>query len=422
MRRLLKICWFMLVLAACAGDQPTAAPTNIFPEPKASPTEAQAQNLPTRAIATLQPTAVANLDVPTRTPLVLGDKLPPTPTASIEPTALPAGAETFVIPEAEPEFQISPPQLCQDMVYDEASGNPPIINYASEIQCFFEAFYQARTLERGGTFDVNYARRLVAGAYADYTIPLLNRDVEKAEKGELLEVRYSNISTKILEDQGDERFIVEVTRTRTNVTPTGSDENTATLKFRAVRTWLGGLMSGWYVDNFFNPSTNNWVSATVNLTIAQVQPEVEAFFTTFYAARSVQAGGRIDLQKTVDLTNFAYRAYTLPPLQNQAIQVENGTISAINYSDITVEVLDYDSNASQHGGLATVKVTRTQTINYANGKTDSFTVTNQFRVHRHFDDRGAGYWYAVDFFQPDAQQWVSAIAGQEVPIPQGSHG
>ena len=243
MRRLFFLVIFMLT--ACGGvtaDQATNPP-NIN-------TLNQAPALPTRAVATLQPASGTQT---ARQP-VAGEESPLAPTVNPKQGTDQNNAAVFPTPKAGADKYAA---LCGSATI---ANNQVLVDIPKEVQCFFEVFYQARTLERGGSINVALSRQLADGAYLDYTMNLLNQDVEKSKTGALQEIKFSNISTRVLEDRGDDHYIVEVTRTRTDVTKTGNNVTTLTLKFHVVRVWLGGAESGWYIDDFFNPSTNAWIS------------------------------------------------------------------------------------------------------------------------------------------------------------------
>lgn len=70
---------------------------------------------------------------------------------------------------------------------------------AAELQAVFELFYQARTLQRGGQFDVAALRGLVGGRYGDYTLPLFEQEIADAQAGRLLEVSFRGISVSVLD-------------------------------------------------------------------------------------------------------------------------------------------------------------------------------------------------------------------------------
>jgi hypothetical protein len=85
-------------------------------------------------------------------------------------------------------------------------------------------------------------------------------------------------------------------------------------------------------------------------------------------------------------------------------------------------VLDFSTTATDHGGIATVQVTRTARVTRPNGPEAPQTGVYRFRLHDHHDETGKTYWLAVDFFQPQAGRWVSEIAGMAVSVPSAGHG
>ena len=217
---------------------------------------------------------------------------------------------------------------------------------------------------------------------------------------------------------------VSVTRTLTTERSDRQEApQTATYQFRVQRQALGGPDSiAWVAVDFLNPATGRWVSEPTPASTQQLTAEIQRFFEEFYAARSVARGGQLDLFKTQILTQFSYSAYTMPLLEGQQREVAEGKIVSIAYRDIKVKLIDYDPAATNHGGLATVEVTRTALVTRPGGAEPPETGTYQFRLHRHVDIDGPGRWLAVDFFQPVAKRWVSESAGMEVPVPASGHG
>ncbi|HEX6606567.1 MAG TPA: hypothetical protein VF276_06590, partial [Chloroflexia bacterium] len=142
----------------------------------------------------------------------------------------------------------------------------------------------------------------------------------------------------------------------------------------------------------------------------------------FYAARTLVPGGSFDLTTTGEMTNFAYRDYTLPLLQKQQDEADAGQLSTVNYSDIKVKLLDWNAQATDHGGIATVEVTRTSHVTRPGKSEEVQTGTYQFRLHRHTGDNGEPFWVAVDFLSPISNQWVSESAGMSGPVPPSGHG
>jgi len=325
----------------------------------------------------------------------------------------------FVVPKDT--STTAPLTSLPDSTYDKP-------NIVQEVQRFFELVYLARSLDRGGSFSIEALRHLVDGPYADYTIPLFEREVEDAQAGTLVEVHFSDLAVKLEEWQpaadgfgGTAR--VSVTRTRTAArTDTTEIPQTATYQFRLERRRVDDRSVAWVATDFLNPATNRWVSEVTPTVDHKVADDIQHFFTEFYAARTLTPGGKFNLTKTTVLTQLAYQAYTLPLLQQQQQEADEGKLTAVSYSDIKTEVLANDPNATNHGGLATVQVTRTSHVTRPSGEEAPQTATYQFRVHDHHDETGRVYWLAVDFFQPQAQQWVSDMAGQSVTLPSAGHG
>jgi hypothetical protein len=391
----------VLVLTSCGpvATQPGAA-TPVATKPTWTPRSVQASPLPTQPQLTTvptQPVAATELSAPSEA----------TP------------ATSFVIPK-------DTSTTVTLMPLPEATYDKPDI--AREVQRFFELIYQARSLERGGSFNIEALRRLVADPYADYTIPLFEREVGDAKTGKLLEVHFSDLAVKLEEwqpvaDQFSGTARVSVTRTRSPVrTDNAEPPQTATYQFRLERRLVGEHGVAWVAIDFLNPATNQWISEATPTVDQKVADEIQHFFDDFYAARTLSQGGKFDLDKTAVLTQLAYQAYTLPLLQQQQQEADEGKLTAVSYSNIKVEVLNYDPKATDHGGLATVRVTRTAHVNRPRGEESPQTATYQFRVHNHQDEAGRAYWLAVDFFQPQAQQWVSEIAGMSVSVPSAGHG
>lgn len=400
------------VLAGC-GQQPAppaAAPPAPATDTSSSPTAAPAAAPTLRP--TDAPTAVATAG-PTAT-------LAAAPSATIGATPAPAGR--FVVPAAAVETVTLRP------LPGAAGAAPDAARVQQELHAFFESFYQARSLEPGRELDVFSFRGLVGGAYADYTIPLFQRDVRDAKAGILRALRYSNIKVVVEEWQAGEGSAgtarVSVSRTLTaDRTDVKQAPQTATYQFRVQRQALGGPESiAWVATDFLNPATGRWVSEPTPARSEQLAAETQAFFEEFYAARSVARGGTVDLFRSSLLTQFSYAAYTLPLLEGQKQEVDAGKILAIGYRDITVKLITYDPAATNHGGTATVEVTRTALVTRLGGEEPPQTGTYRFRLHRHVEGDGAGRWVAVDFFQPEAKHWVSEIAGMAVPVPASGHG
>ena len=139
----------------------------------------------------------------------------------------------------------------------------------------------------------------------------------------------------------------------------------------------------------------------------------------------MQPGSKIDINRNAELTAFAYQQYTIPILQDQEKEIESGKLTSIRYTNISTKVLAWDANATNHGGIATVEVTRTSLVVRPTGAEAPQTATYQFRLHRHTDETGKGYWLAVDFFNPNAGNsgaWVSDSAGQPWVVPPSGHG
>ena len=346
------------------------------------------------------------------------------PSAEATPTAA-----TFVVPKPTEE------PVTRSGLANASYANP---NIERELRGLFELFYKARTLSRGGQFDVSGLRGLVEGPYADYTLPLFDQEISDAQAGRLLEVRFSGIVVSSVEWTGfgtDGRggvARVSVTRTRTELRPgSGTTEETATYRFAAER-WgqrsqlYGGVESGlagpdavqWSVFDFVSPGTDRWISQPAPVTETQASTELASYFADFYAARSVEPGRALDISQSLGRAAGSYAAYTTPLLKQTEQEVASGAIKEIRYAAISVKLVSWDAAATNHGGLALVEVTRTAYVTRASGPDPAQTATYRFRVHRH---EGA-VWLAVDFFRPDVGRWVTEIAGATVVVPESGHG
>jgi hypothetical protein len=388
----------VLLLASCSsatnqGAAPTLAappPATAAPQPATQPPATSAPAPTVAAAATLAP-----------------------------PTVTAIQADVFVVPAKQSEAL--PPQALAD-----ASFAQPDVD--REVRAFFERVYQARTIQRGVKPSADPLRQLVDGAYADYTIPLFEREVADANEGKLLEAIFSDLDVQVQNwqpaaDGTSGTALVAVTRTRA---ATRSDRQeapqTATYQFRVERRRAGDNGVAWVATDFLNPATNRWVSQPTAAEDPQVDAQIQDFFKRFYAARTLVPGGKFDVDTTIQLTQLAYQDYTLPLLTRQQDEASAGKLSAVAYTDLKVEVLDFNPTATDHGGIATVQVTRTARVTRPNGAEPPQTGTYRFRLHDHHDESGKTYWLAVDFFQPQAGRWVSEIAGMAVSIPSAGHG
>jgi hypothetical protein len=403
---------FVIILAGCGAgagypaDSGTSAggATDTPPTAQIAPTQLSVA-APTAAPATA-PTLAAVTEAP-----ALAAATPAQPT-------LPA-AGNFVVPS---KAQLPP---ARNPLPNATYAAP---NIEQEVRSFFELFYQARTLERGGSISADSLSRLVDAAYADYTLPLFEKDIEDAQQGKLLAVSFSDLNVTLDEwqpaaDGQAGTALVSVTRTRKAVRSDSSEApQTATYQFRLRREPAADAGVAWVATDFLNPATRRWVSEPAVTAEDRVASEIQTFFKEFYAARTLTPGGKLDIEKTTALTQLSYRDYTLPLLQRQQDEVAAGTLIAVAYTDLKVQVLSYDPTATNHGGIATVQVTRTSRVQRADGAQPPQTGTYQFRVHRHTDDAGRSYWLAVDFKQPEVGRWVSEIAGMSVPVPASGYG
>ena len=352
----------------------------------------------------------------------------------------PAAPKTFVVPEASEAPVVR-------KVLPNASWVHPAPQ--AELSRVFDFFYKARTLPRGGQFDLEALRGLVGGAYADYTLPLFDREVADAKAGVLQQVTFSGISVSVVEwfrghfgtyacpdpctpppvDARPWLAQAQVTRTRTEVRAGAAPTSqTATYKFALERRLSGDDGVIWVVDDFLNPANGAWVSQPPPISEAQVAADLKIFFADFYARRSLGPGHPIDLQGARGLVGESYEAYTMPLLERTKAEAASGALTEVRYADLSVRLLSWDPGATQHGGLALVEVTRTSLVSRPGGPEPAQTATYQFRVHRHADLEGSGRanqvevdsrWYAVDFLRPDVNRWVSDLAGATV-LEQGA--
>lgn len=298
---------------------------------------------------------------------------------------------------------------------------------AAETRNFFDRFYRARTLPRGGKFDLAGLRGLVEGPYADYTLPLFEREVRDADTGALQEVTFTGIDVVVqVVIPGDNlaaRVQAGVTRTRVEVragsTPT---RDTATYQFLLRRYRVGSDGVAWAAYDFKNPATSEWVSSAQVSSDSQIAKELTAFFTKFYEARSFAPGRPLELGRTLGIVDGSYAAYTLPLLAQTKADETSGAVTEVRYVDLSVQVEKWDPNATSHGGDATVAITRTALVFRPSGPDAPQAATYEFRAHRHVDDLGNPFWIAIDFLRPDLNRWVSDLAGATVSVPPTGHG
>jgi hypothetical protein len=396
-----------LLLASCS-----LGPVGEDGDPGLSPTAA-----PPAATSPRAPTAQAA--APTAAPPATQPAAPTAASRATQAEAPTAQADTFVVPAKQSEAL--PPQALSGASFAN-------LDVERELRAFFEQVYQARTIQRGVKPSADALRQLVDGAYADYTIPLFEREVADADTGQLLEATFSGLEITVDQwmpsaDGLSGTAQVSVTRTRTS---TRSDRQeapqTATYQFRAERRRNGDDGVAWVATDFLNPATNRWISQPTAAQDPQVDTQIQDFFKRFYAARMLAPGGKFDVDTTIQLTQLAYQDYTLPLLARQQEEADAGKLTAVEYTDLKVEVLDFSATATDHGGIATVQVTRTARVTRPSGPEAPQTGTYRFRLHDHHDETGKTYWLAVDFLQPQAGRWVSEIAGMAVSVPSAGHG
>jgi len=336
------------------------------------------------------------------------------PAPSSEPTSMtePAAA-TFVVPKPTDE------PAARTALTDASFSQPDI---ERELKSYFELFYKARTLPRGGQFDPSALRALVEGPYADYTMPLFDRDVGDAKSGRLLEVSFTDLAVALEFWNRTDSAEAYVTRTRVELRAGGTPtRDTATYLFKVRRHLVAADRVSWGAYDFLDPSTHEWISAEATITDAKATSELLTFFNDFYAARSLGPGHPLDYYGSATLVAGSYGAYTMPLLEKTKAEAESGALKEVRYTGISVRLQSWDPKATDHGGLATVQVTRTAYVTRATGAEAPQLATYQFRVHRHLYDSQPS-WLAVDFFRPDVGRWVTDIAGATVIVPPAGHG
>src|SRR3989441_4388323 len=195
--------------------------------------------------------------------LVLASGCGPVPSAAPSPSAT-----TFVVPRPT-EQPITRKPLAR------ASFAHPAL--APELESVFELVYRARTLPLGGHFDVDGLRGLVDGAYADYTLPLFDREVRDAQAGTLQQVSFTGIAVSDIEEvlafvacPPSCSAFASVTRTRVEVRAGAAPTHeTATYKFALRRDLVGADGVSWVVYDFVNPATGGWISKPPPISDAQ---------------------------------------------------------------------------------------------------------------------------------------------------------
>jgi hypothetical protein len=136
---------------------------------------------------------------------------------------------------------------------------------------FFKRFYAARSLAPGHPFDLAATGEMTAGAYQDYTLPLLQQQQAEADAGRLSAVSYSDISAKVeswdpLASSHGGLATVSVTRTsHTQQAGKPADTQTATYQFRLHRHQGEDGRPLWIAVDFLSPITNRWVSESAGM-------------------------------------------------------------------------------------------------------------------------------------------------------------
>lgn len=347
--------------------------------------------------------------------LVLASGCGPLPSVAPSPSAT-----TFVVPRPTEQ------PITRNPLARASFAHPAL---APELQSVFELVYRARTLPLGGHFDVDGLRGLVDGAYADYTLPLFDREVRDAQAGILQQVSFSGIVVSNVEEvlgfvacPPSCSAFASVTRTRVEVRAGAAPtRETATYKFALRRDLVGADGVSWVVYDFVNPATGGWISKPPPISDAQATAELKPFFAEFYAARSLSPENPLDLRRSANLVAGSYYHYTMPLLEQTRAEADSGALRDVRYADLSVKLMSWDPAATNHGGLAMVDVTRTSLVTRAGGPEPPQTATYRFRVHRHSDQNGPD-WLAVDFLRPDLNRWVTDLAGATVIVPLAGHG
>ncbi len=431
--------------AATLTSQPVSPATQAAePSPTVAanvPPTGQVMAQPSMAIGEVTPSGTQALPAAETSPQSTSD-VPVAQSSPAATSALLIAAEatppgTFVVPAPPTTSTLSnSPGLApsSDIAANLAAAPvPPGADVQAGAASYFKAFYDARTLKAGTDFDpvtvLGDARDFTDEPYRDYTVSQLQNDVQAVSTGQLLAVTFSNISTNVEQwfpaKGGGGSAIVAVTRTRTDTRKGAASptSQSATLRFKLEKRVSPGNSAQWVAVDFFNPSSNKWVSASVAPPPADVAGSVQTFFQQFYLARTLVPGGRFNIKTTTDITAFAYQDYTLPLLTEQQQEATSGKLTSVTYSDVTAQLLDWYPLATSHGGIGTVKVTRTSHVVRPTGAEPPQTTTYMFRVHHHAGEAGvASAWVAVDFLSPVTNKWVSDSAGLSGPIPPAGHG
>src|SRR5437899_5655081 len=165
----------------------------------------------------------------------------PAPPAAPSSASEPAAA-TFVIPRPTDE------PAARATLTSVSFSRPDI---ERELRSYFELFYKARTLPRGGQLDPSALRALVEGPYADYTMPLFDRDIADAKAGRLLEVSFTDLAVGIEFWNQSDTAVANVTRTRVDMRAGGTPtRDTATYLFNLHRHRVGADGVRWATYDF----------------------------------------------------------------------------------------------------------------------------------------------------------------------------
>jgi hypothetical protein len=148
---------------------------------------------------------------------------------------------------------------------------PPITTTqaASELSKFFVDFYADRSVAPGQPFNIIPSSVRAAGSYRAYTMPLLTQTEREVASGAVKEIRYADISVKLLswDEKATEHgglALAEVTRTAYVTRASGAEPpQTATYRFRVHRH--DGTF--WLVVDFFRPDVGRWVTEIAGATV-----------------------------------------------------------------------------------------------------------------------------------------------------------
>jgi hypothetical protein len=156
----------------------------------------------------------------------------------------------------------------------DTSTTVPSAQVLTELTDYIHRFYEARTLGPGhdGQAALDQTGQITLFAYYDYTIPLLQQQVDNVAAGKVQSVSYSDIQVKL--DQWDPLATthggiatVHVTRTSRVQRPGQPDDvQSGTYEFRLHRHWDDTGAPFWVAVDFLSPISNKWVSESAGMT------------------------------------------------------------------------------------------------------------------------------------------------------------